>query len=313
MKNVNVDVKLELKEGAQVMFVKNDLQSPRRYFNGKIAVVKSISSEGIRVTFPSEPHTPPMYVPLEVWRNIRYSYDMQKGEVKEDEIGSFQQYPLRLAWAITVHKSQGLTLQHAIVDLNRSFASGQVYVALSRCTSMEGLVLRSKLSLENVLVDERVIDFAETASDEAELDAKLEECRRKAVVTRLMNVISFTELLNATEIHIANLEKRKLGPVDENKRVGAALMETFKQAQKHAEGFHKQIQGLFHSREDTQIEERGKAATTYFAQKVLAPAIAIIDEHLKLYDATSKLTKQLKLWKSYKELLAQKMKDIGAS
>src|SRR5205823_6080108 len=92
-----------------------------------------------------------------------------KGEIEEEESGSFTQYPVRLAWAVTVHKSQGLTLQKAVVDLSQSFAPGQVYVALSRCTSMEGLVLRSKISIDNVIVDERVKRFAESEQEEDDL------------------------------------------------------------------------------------------------------------------------------------------------
>ena len=310
IKSVTVELKLELKEGAQVMFIKNDLQSPRRYFNGKLAIIKSITPEGIKVTFPSEPKTDPMFVPLETWRNLRYSFDAVKGEIKEDELGSFQQYPLRLAWAITVHKSQGLTLENAIVDLNRSFASGQVYVALSRCTSMEGLILRSKLNIDNVLVDERIIDFAETATDEAELDARLDVCRKRAYVNRLTNIFSFSDTVATTELHRQNLEKRKGGPAELNRELAESILETLKQTQKHAEGFHRQLQAFFNAGDHHLIQERAKAATQYFAGKVLTPAIASVDAILKKMEGNTKAIKQVKLWRSYKIVLEQKVKEL---
>jgi hypothetical protein len=311
IKSVTVEMELQLRAGAQVMFVKNDIQSPRRYYNGKIGIVQSITDDGIKVTFPNEPNSNAIMVPQETWRNVRYVLQAGSGEIVEDELGSFQQYPLRLAWAITVHKSQGLTLEKAIVDLNRSFASGQVYVALSRCTSMEGLVLRSHLKMENVLVDERVMDFAENASDIAELDARLEESRRIAHLARLINVFSFNDTVTAAALHKGNLEKRKGGPAERNRELADNMLETLTQAQKHAEGFHRQLQSLFSNRDEAQMQERARAAAQYFIFKVLSPMVKTIEEHLKTLEASSKLAKQVKLWKSFKIILEQKEKEIS--
>ncbi len=311
IKSVTVDQTLELKEGAQVMFVKNDVQTPRRYFNGKTGIIKSINSAGIRVSFPNDPKSDSVLVELETWRNTRYALDTKNGGIVEDEMGSFQQYPLKLAWAITVHKSQGLTLEKAIVDLNRSFAAGQVYVALSRCTSIEGLVLRSQLNMDNILVDNRVLQFARNASDDDELDTLLEQGRRQTRLGRLIRIFSFNELITATEQLQQELDKRKTGPVKENKELAIKILDLLQQAQKHAGGFHRQLQALFNEGDDTAMEERAKAGTVYFTTKVLSVAVADINTLVNTMANNTKATRQVKLWKAYKVLLEQAIKEMS--
>ena len=138
---------LELKEGAQVMFIKNDKGEQRKYYNGKIGFISRIEEEAIYVICNDVPDE--LKVEKEVWQNIRYQYEQQQDALKEEVLGSFTQYPLRLAWAITIHKSQGLTFEKAIIDAGASFAAGQVYVALSRLTSLSGLILNSTIHILN--------------------------------------------------------------------------------------------------------------------------------------------------------------------
>jgi hypothetical protein len=153
-----VEKELHLKPGAQVMFVKNDLATPKRFFNGKIGRVCSINNESIEVH--CEGDLEPIKVPRETWNNIRYRFNAQTHMVEEETLGSFTQFPLRLAWAITIHKSQGLTFQRAVIDAGRAFEAGQVYVALSRCTSLEGLVLKSPIPRGLVMTHERIAQFS---------------------------------------------------------------------------------------------------------------------------------------------------------
>ncbi|MBL0712376.1 MAG: helix-turn-helix domain-containing protein [Desulfosarcina sp.] len=148
---------LLLKESAQVMFVRNDPSAEKRYYNGKIGKISRISNKNIRVICPGDPEE--IVVEPISWENIKYTFNEKSREIEEDTIGEFEQYPLKLAWAITIHKSQGLTFEKAIIDAKAAFAHGQVYVALSRCKTLEGMVLSSPLSSRGVETDEAVMGF----------------------------------------------------------------------------------------------------------------------------------------------------------
>jgi hypothetical protein len=147
---------LELKVGAQVMFVKNDPEVDKRFYNGKIGIVTHIGEE--EVTVVSDEEEPIIVKPLE-WQNIKYTVDEHTKEINEKVEGSFIQIPLKLAWAITIHKSQGLTFDRVIIDSQMAFAHGQVYVALSRCRTLEGLVLSTPFSSSSLKADRNIEDF----------------------------------------------------------------------------------------------------------------------------------------------------------
>ncbi len=309
-KNLPTDEVLTVKQGAQVMFVKNDIQIPRRYYNGKIAKIEKIDAEGIWISFPDDNNKETLLLELETWRNMRYTLNQQKGEIVEEESGSFTQYPIRLAWAITVHKSQGLTLQKAVVDLNQSFAPGQVYVALSRCTTMDGLVLRSRLSIENVITDNRIIDYAQSEKDEDELDNILDRGRREAAAARLYRIFSFADLIEHLAHLLPVIAKWKTGPKEKHLELLTQINGAVTKADGHAKGFHKEINLLTANAEFVKLYERKRAAANYFSEQMLSPLILAAEEHIKSLGTLTKTVKQVRVWKELKDYLILKNKEI---
>ena len=165
---------LELKENAQVLFVKNDKE--KRWYNGTIGIISHIDEEN-RIYVLLEDGKENL-VEMDSWENIRYYYDEAENKIKEEVLGTFTQYPIRLAWSITVHKSQGLTFDRVIVDLTGGvFAAGQTYVALSRCKSLEGLMLKRQISQADVFVSPEVVDFSKKYNDKQMIDKALKEAK----------------------------------------------------------------------------------------------------------------------------------------
>lgn len=156
------DEKLTLKCGAQVMFVKNDSSSEKRYYNGKIGKIVFINPNKITVV---DEEGNEIVVEKETWDNVKYTIDEETKEITETVSGTFSQYPLKTAWAITIHKSQGLTFEHAIIDASAAFSHGQVYVALSRCKTLEGLVLSSLITRNAMIKDERIQTFTSSVGE----------------------------------------------------------------------------------------------------------------------------------------------------
>ncbi|AKU69219.1 helix-turn-helix domain-containing protein [Prevotella fusca JCM 17724] len=187
------DFNLTLKVGAQVMFIRNDNNG--RYYNGRIGHVTYVDNEKILVLCPGDEDA--IEVEVETWENTKYTLNEKTKQIEAEVQGTFKQYPLRLAWAITIHKSQGLTFEHAIIDAQASFASGQVYVALSRCKTLEGLVLASPIGNAAIINDSRVSDYISHQTEQAEqsisaLPALKEEYYRQLLI----------ELFNFNDIKI---------------------------------------------------------------------------------------------------------------
>lgn len=189
------DEALQLKEGAQVMFIKNDSDRGKRYFNGKIGIVTALEADKIVVKCKDD--TDEIEVGKELWENIRYAVDKSSRDMKEQVIGSFAQYPLRLAWAITIHKSQGLTFEKAIIDAGEAFAPGQVYVALSRCTSLDGMVLQSRLRNGSVYTDQRIVAFSRKIASSHTVKEELEIAKKMYREKLLLETFDFAAAVNS--------------------------------------------------------------------------------------------------------------------
>lgn len=184
---------LLLKEGAQVMFVKNDPNPEKLFYNGKIGKITHLSEGDLRVQCPGDLEEIDVS-PLK-WENIKYSVDEKTAEIKEEIEGTFEQIPLKTAWAITIHKSQGLTFEHAVIDAQASFAHGQVYVALSRCKTLEGMVLSSKIAEKSIVSDSQVSGFIQNVEENQPDESVLQECKNAYQRDVIFEVFDYSRVI----------------------------------------------------------------------------------------------------------------------
>ena len=262
------DLNLQLKVGAQVMFIRNDTE--RRFFNGKIGIVSALEKGKILVQCKGEEE--PIEVGKEKWENIRYSLNRHNRQLEEEVLGSFTQYPLRLAWAITIHKSQGLTFEKAIIDAGKAFAPGQVYVALSRCTSLEGMVLHSEIDSRRLLNDERIISFAQRTSDKETLNRELEVAGKHYRQRILSDLFDFNKSSAICEEISGFLAEQVMGFNEESLAWSQSISSVVSGLQLTAAKFQAQLRQLFNEANEASlqlaIQERIKAACGYFIKEI---------------------------------------------
>lgn len=264
------DEVLQLKVGAQVMFIKNDVEKGKRYFNGKIGVVTELTHDKIIVRCKDEPE--PIEVGKETWDNIRYTLDKATRNLNEDVLGSFSQYPLRLAWAITIHKSQGLTFEKVVIDAGKAFAPGQVYVALSRCTNLEGLVLHSQVRPNSFYTDPRIIQFTKSALPLDSLEKELIAAKKAYQEKTLSSLFDFNKAINSLkELQSYLLEHRS----SFNTEVFAWTDELFNKIeslQSTSDKFLPQLRKLFslaeNAEDNAELADRISAAAKWFTNEL---------------------------------------------
>ena len=259
--------RLELKVGAQVMFIKNDSSTDKRYYNGKIGIITAISKESVTVKCANE--IDEIVTEKETWSNINYSINEETKAIKEEMIGAFSQIPLRLAWAITIHKSQGLTFEKAIIDAEASFAHGQTYVALSRCTSLEGLVLKTPITSSAIINDSTVSVFNEGVEENHPDESVLNESEKHFQLNLISEILDYQPLLypitRLIDIFYNNRTSIKGDVIDHLQTIKddgiVALM-------KISNGFKNQLNTLSEDnvlpQNSSQIQERFIKAITYF-------------------------------------------------
>ena len=262
------DERLYLKTGAQVMFIKNDVEKIRRYYNGKIGEVTRIESDKVFVKCADD--ATEIEVKKETWQNIRYVLDQKTRKVDEDVLGSFTQFPLRLAWAITIHKSQGLTFEKAIIDAGEAFAPGQVYVALSRCTSLSGMVLETRVRPTSLTLDNRIVAFSKREQDTQTIAEELREASRNYELSLLKTLYDFS-LSNATSGALVEYVLQHNTSFTEGTLEWLGRLQEYIQAM-HDVGarFQAQLQGIYSSQpyDDKKAKERVQAAAPYFKEKL---------------------------------------------
>ena len=302
---------LQLKAGAQVMFIKNDKGEVRRFYNGKIATVTKLDKEKVMVSFANEPCE--MELERETWKNIRYKYQQEKDHVDEEELGTFTQYPIRLAWAITIHKSQGLTFEKAIIDAGASFAPGQVYVSLSRLTSLKGLILYSKILPHTISTDQRVIEFVQNEIGEEQLQQTLHEEQKTFVRHSIINSFAWEKLVDIVSHHFDGYEHRKIP--EQNKAIGwcQQLMDHVKTQNEIAIKFKKALEQLFTQCETDgydMVLNRTKAAAQYFLKEIDDQLLAPSQAHLKRVHVMEKVKKYKKELQALVLLFERKKQQV---
>lgn len=261
---------LGIKIGAQVMFVRNDMSAEKRYFNGKIGKITGISTDAIEVRCPGDSEK--ITVEKTTWENIEYTLDPKTAEISQKVIGTFSQYPLKLAWAITIHKSQGLTFDKAIIDAQAAFAHGQVYVALSRCRSFEGMVLSSPLSPQVVKTDHTVQRFVDQLADYTPSPEKVAAEKNRYHQQLMLACFSFEKLHRLTGRLMALL-RANAGTIQgiSDSDIAEFQKRTTTEICTIGEKFRHQLQGMFTDNikpvDDPVIPDRLIRASRYFREK----------------------------------------------
>ena len=296
------DKKLVLKTGAQIMFIKNDKGENRRYYNGKIASVSRINKDGIFVKFKGDNEE--MRLEKEEWKNIRYKFNESEDKLDEDVMGTYSQYPIKLAWAVTIHKSQGLTFEKAVIDAEQSFAPGQVYVALSRLTSLNGLVLSTPISAAAIQTETKIAGYGQNKLGLEQLKYELHQSQFQYLGLKLLSAFNFEKIVRLMHEHHESYNTMRLPHQMEAVRWSSEIVKTMQELFEIGEKFSVQIQRLL---PESQNDNYGKllhrliAAQAYFLKEMEEKFFTKWKGH---YEATIVKTKTKKYMKSLQILFA---------
>jgi len=286
---------LELKVGARVMFIKNDSSGNGSYYNGKLATVIHLAPDEVKVQLDdSADH---YVLKKELWENKRYQLHTETKELEEEVIGTFSQYPIKLAWAVTVHKSQGLTFDKAIVDVGQAFAPGQVYVALSRLRSLEGLILRTRIQTEVIFSDAKVVGFTQEKSSQQDLSELLQVHQQQYLFQLVERTFELDSLIGAL-IQFQKDQDSSLEFEDEAMQADLpALYRLLDVERENTRKFRQQLQYLIQNREEERLLERLEKGAAYYLE-LLLEGMKILLRHLVKIERLSRV-------KSYQESMEE--------
>jgi hypothetical protein len=254
------------------MFVRNDPSAEKLYYNGKIGKITKISSKNISVTCPGDKQE--IVVEPIIWENIKYTLNEENKKIEENIIGKFKQYPLKLAWAITIHKSQGLTFEKAIIDAKAAFAHGQIYVALSRCKTIEGMVLSSPVSSREIKMDEAIMCFDENAHQNPPSESRLQAAKISYQQQLLLDCFDFSLLRNSlnylARLLLGNARVVQVSGVEDIRQLEEKAAEDIFIV---SEKFKRQLRTIFTGgglpESDAVILERISKASAWFQEKFI--------------------------------------------
>lgn len=277
MNALPTDLELSLKVGAQIVFIKN---SPdRRWVNGTLGIVDSLSDEKICVRLEQGNV---VEVEPEVWGNIKYQYNEEKGTVDEIELGSYMQFPVKLAWALTIHKSQGLTFNKVIIDIGRgAFTGGQTYVALSRCRSFDGISLCSTLNMRDIFVNRHIIDFASRFNNQKLIDEAIESSKADDFYNKSSKAFDMRDFYSAVDYLAQAIESRNELKKPAVRRLIARKLTIISQLEHKIQILNEKIESdrkRFHELSDTYVTLGNECAEA----GEYAPALANYNKALEL-------------------------------
>ena len=259
-----MDKELTLKLGARVMFSKNDSSSDKRYYNGKLGVVSHLTNKTITVTCEGED---PIEVHTETWENIRYTADTGSDSIISEVIGTFTHYPLRLAWAITIHKAQGLTFDRVVIDAADAFAAGQVYVALSRCRSLEGVVLQTPIPSRALTNAREVLDFTNQQQDLETILQQLPMAQQEYTMALFCALYDFRELMGRCYA-LSQMSKKMNSVQNTSENYFSDIIALLEDLQGVGERFQQQIRQIIYQGDMERLQERLRASIPYFASRL---------------------------------------------
>lgn len=301
---IQAEQTLKLKERAQIMFIKNDTGDDRKFYNGKIGTIRSIKDSEIYISFPQEED---LLLEKTSWQSFEYKTDPEQVIVQQ-QVGEFSQYPIKLAWAVTIHKSQGLTFDTAIIDAGKSFIAGQVYVALSRVRTLNGLILKSKISTDSLRSNTEVINYMKPATA-AELDQLIVTEQEKFILQLVLDNFSFNRLLTGLETVKSNPEIVKAN-LPELRSLFLQLTKSVNDLIPLSERFRTQVKNIHKQSgfaDQQALQTRIESAQVYFTKEITQQLVNSLNKIIRI-KPKNKVQQQIQhLLQKYRQIIESRI------